>query len=488
MNLSEQRQRLIIRTALLSILFLILGIQLYHVDLAQYSLVTDRTFYKDVLFGFTDKAFTEGFDAYYLKKGLPFALINIVYSFLGIAKTEHSFLVLLFTINIVSLLLMIYFYFSISKRLKLNISAEIIGFVIVFYSVHILKAFVMCPVGSDYIGYMMSFLLFWLYLKRKTNTIVVLSFFCAFIDPLLMLIGILLSLFPQKEVFIYHNIMDISFWKRILLIFVRTFVVVSIIPFLILLTYFKAPSFSVNGLASLFSGDWYDHCYTNFTVLTLSVLSVMWVLYKMLQPLRIDIVNSLKDLISSFRIKDILCIAVLYICVFAITSLISNGEHAWDTPGLAKQAVMASVSFPFEIFEAQFRYHGFFVLLIIFFWSKLLPLYASKGYGYLGVICIGLVFIMYPEARYTIDVLPFYLFPVLVVIREYQFKKIALLGIVVFSLVYSRFWMPDSWDTRFWNGTAPYQYLDVYILFMVVAVICSMILYCGYKRSWFTIK
>ncbi|WP_159063545.1 hypothetical protein [Parabacteroides bouchesdurhonensis] len=478
-----QRERYWIRIGLFSVLFVIIAIQFMQIDLADYSLVGDRTFYRDVLYGFTDKAINEGFDAYYLKKGLPFALINITYTIFEIPKTDSSFLICLFVMNIVSLLLVVFLFFKISTLLKLSWQAEVIGFSIIFYSVHILKAFVLNPVGVDYLGYMVCIFLYWLYLKKKKWTIVFVSFIGAFVDPLIMLIGILLSLVPQKEFEVC--VKSLPKKKVLLLNVLKWILIISIIPVLILLTYFKAPSFSLNGLKSLFSGFWYDHNYTSFPVLLLSVLSLMIIIYRMLKPFYIDIIATVKDILYSFRKSDILVIVIMYLLVSLITNSISNGEHAWGVSGLAKQAAMAAVSMPFEVLEAQFRYHGLIVLYVIFCWRSLVEVYASNGYGYFGVICLGIMFMMYPEARYTIDILPYFLFPILIRINNYRIKKSVIVCFILLSILYSRFWYPYTWDNRFWQGVATYQYWNVYFLFMSIAIFFSVIIWLGYKRSWF---
>ncbi len=482
--IQKERERCWIRIGLFSVLFVIIAIQFMQIDLADYSLVGDRTFYRDVLYGFTDKAFNGGFDAYYLKKGLPFALINIVYTVFEIPKTDSSFLVCLFAMNVLSLLLMVLLFFKISTLLKLSWQAEVIGFSIIFYSVHILKAFVLNPVGVDYLGYMVCFLLYWLYLKKKKWTIVFISFIGAFVDPLIMLIGILLSLVPQKEFEIHVKYLPKK--KKLLLNLLKWMLVISIIPILILLTYFKAPSFSLDGLKSLFSGFWYDHNYTNFPVLLLSVLSLMIIIYRMLKPFYIDIIATIKDILYSFKKKDMLVIVLMYLLVALITNSISNGEHAWGVSGLAKQAAMAAVSMPFEVLEASFRFHGVIVLFIVCCWTTMLPLYAKRGYGYFGIICLGLVFIMYPEARWTVDILPFFMYPVLVLLSQYCIRRYVPYIFIIFSFLYSRFWIPDAWDNRYWTGASgQFQYWDVYFIYMGIALFCVAVIYWGYKRNWF---
>lgn len=470
---------------LCGLLFLILGIQVYNIDISEYSLCTDRTFYRDVLFTFIDKVFVTGFDSYYLNKIFPFAVINSIYELFDISKTDISFLYTLLVVNIGCIVASVYLFFLIVKKLKINESWVIIGFSMLFFNVHILGVFHIGFVGSDYWGYLMGFVLFWIWLSVPNMFVrffvVLLS---AYVAPLLVIVAICLFYFPDKPVELFSDNIE----KKSLLI-LRTFkvvAVVAIIPLILALLYLKTGTFNINQLESLYHRDWYSHFYLNPLFLLFSVASLIFVLYLMIKPIKLDICDFIRTFVSNFKTQNFLLIIFALFIILFLNRLMSNGESSWGILGLAKYTVTAVTALPFEILSFQFRYHGLLVILMILFYKKVLSEYAYLGYGYFFVILLGLVFVLPVQPRYIESIVPFFVFPLLKLMNQYQLKKWVPIVVSLISLLFSRFWLSDIENLKWIEGAGCFQYFDVYIVFLFIGSLFLFITYLGIRNNWFT--
>jgi len=184
---------------------------------------------------------------------------------------------------------------------------------------------------------------------------------------------------------------------------------------------------------------------TNPINIKLSAISILVALYYVYIIEKSVITNALiNGLINSASIKKIIFSAALFLVLKWISFYYSYySNYSWVPMSLAKYffyIMSQSIVNPGTFLVSHFFYFGPFIALLFFFRDDFLIELKEQGYGYQLIVAMFFLFALGSESRQLINMVPFFVFPLIKALDRYNFKKYFYGIMILLSLVLSRFW------------------------------------------------
>ena len=456
----------------------------------------DGVFYKEVALNFSDK-FINGYDTYRIQRLLPFALINTIFNLLCLEKNDANLMFAVQSMNFLVLLFGVVYYFKTVKLLKISIPAMIIGFSAFFLNYPILKMMGYYPYLTDTFALVIAIIQFYLFIKKKTIALIILSVIGAFCWPSLFVCGLLLALWPRTEIIVSKKL---NITESFVLKFCKV-IAVFFIPTTFLLLYIFKRKFLLERFG--------ETRYYNEFFLVVSLICISLYVFGLLKYFNLPIIENVKKLLFSFKIRNIIIFFILFTVVKSFVYLISNGSALVTFSDMLVGRILTPPTVdPFVFLVSNFMYYGFIVIIMIYLWDKLFPIYLKYGYSFFGIIVLGLIMSLNTESRHLLSFIPFLFFPVLTVISESQIKKINFSFSMFFmlsSIILSRFWYKinvpgiekafiDPFENhigsyvafpaqRYFMAQGPWMSHQMYLLFLVIFIISIIVLFLYFEKS-----
>lgn len=400
----------------------------------------DGLFYRDLVKNFP-AILAESFSSYKVTRILPFALCYSILKFFQIEVTDTIVLNTVWLIAFLLLTVAVFYYHKLAVFCNWSLSLKITGFILLFFQFGILKYYGYYPVLTDHFIFSISIITAYYFTTRNLPVLVVLGIIASFTWPSSLLIYCLLLINTTiKE----EQSIHFTKWQTRLFELVK--IGFAFIPPILFVYFIRRYNLWVG--RSFLHADWIFAIFKpyNFMVAVLSVAATGVYYYLIIKPVNLQfLVNFFKSFFQT-TLKQILSIIILVGCVVSIKYFLTRGNQEIPFPTIEdvfRELMFKPAVSPFNFLVYHFWFLGFLVLFVIHAYRSFFNETVKLGNGYVLLIFYALIFVTGAQSRQLINMLPFFLLPVLNIIKNrsvLQVKALILLGIL--ALVVSRFWFP----------------------------------------------
>ncbi|MGL4293006.1 MAG: hypothetical protein ACRCSQ_05485 [Bacteroidales bacterium] len=458
----------------------------------------DGVAYREMARSFSDDIMDDVYNGYNIQRIAPFALINMVYRVFGLPVDNDSLMIGVIVLQIMTLCMSVFVYYKISEVLKFNVATEIIGFSFLFFNYTCLKYVEYYPFLTDVFALFISLLLFLCFIKKNKTGMFLCSLIGAFVWPTLLGIGLCLTFLPA-------NPFDLNNRTKVLsrngVYFLRLIRIGAILITPVLLGAIYLLSRYVKGHASLRELYWSTD-YGTVWLLLLSLVSVSFFLYLFISTFRFDVKDLFEKIKTEMSWRIIGGIGFGFLLVKMVIWTYANDSEAWGISRMVLHTVLRSVTAPGVFLENHFVFFGLVPVFMILFWPSVLKEIGKYGMAYWLILAEFVFLLTNSESRYLIYLLPFFVFPLLLVLNRQMNMQRIVVPIFVFSLIKSMFWFKINVDgiedtflaadylsfpaQRYFMMHGPWQRHDMYVFFMLLAILVFII--CRYAVSNILVK
>ena len=110
----------------------------------------DGVFFREVAGSFLDTIEDESYNIVQIQRLLPFAMVNMVFSLFGFDHEYDSLMSGMLIFHFLMLIPGIYWFFSLTKKMRLRSSLTFLGFILLFVNFAILKETWYNPFSTDF--------------------------------------------------------------------------------------------------------------------------------------------------------------------------------------------------------------------------------------------------------------------------------------------------------------------------------------------------
>ena len=167
--------------------------------------IGNAVFYRDVARFFLDDMENAGYNLVQLTRILPFALLNLSFSTFHIVKDNQGLLNGMIIWQVIYLALAVYWYFRISKKLRLKVAQTTIGFILLFFNYAWLKSVWYQPFTPDLMAFALGMGQMNYFLRYEKFKLGMVSILGIFVSPLLLLSGLLMLFLPGEKLPVYEG-------------------------------------------------------------------------------------------------------------------------------------------------------------------------------------------------------------------------------------------------------------------------------------------
>jgi hypothetical protein len=482
---------IIIRLLLITSLFIIvvsntLGEKVYN-DGAGW----DGLFYRHVAYTFTNDIVDKQYNSYYIQRIAPFAILNIVFSVLSIAKTHYTLLIGMNVFNIVILLLGVYWFFKVVSHTKFTSSSEIIFFSLLFYTFPVLKLSGYYPFLTDPTALVLGIGQLRFYLEKKDFHLFLVSAFGAFVWPTSFLVGMILLLISRDSFDLFDGIF-VNETDSFLLDTCK--VIAPLIPVAFFVTLMVYCMLDGRDIKCVYSNAIMITSFSNPVMLTISLLCIYLYGYFVFKLINTSLVISVRNILKNTGWKRFLLFFIVWFSFHWLIKSLANSEHSFGISTLLFGLVLRPTTDPFVFLECHFVYFGLMIPLLILFWKDFLKWISSLGYAFSIVMGILFIFSFTTESRTFINLIPFLLYALLISMNKHNPTLSFALIVMFLNLLISRFWYRINTEDiveafskpgldylqfpaqRYFMNFGPWQSHEMYYLFMALLIACFFFL------------
>jgi hypothetical protein len=424
--------------------------------------------------GFLEHFDDEGYEAFLVQRILPFALLNMTFELFGFDMDPESFLHGILIFNFLALLLGIYWYLRIVKKLRSSAKMEVLGFVLMFGSFLVLKISWYEPFSPALFAYILGIGQVNYFIRYEKTKLFLVSLLGGFVWPTLFPVGMILIFMPNDKLVFKES--------------ERNFRVKYILPGLVLTA--AMALFAVLFPERVFEGanlfEWLISLIALFIVITLGV-----------NHSGIDWGKSLKLVQKKFKAERLTYLILSIGSYFLVIALLAVGKPSLSIKDFVFGILAYPVSKPLLFLISHFSFFGILIPLSIIFFSRISREAGKMGLGFSFLFILMMLFSLYGEAIWLAGFAPFMVLLILKGLRRYTLvaKDIWLIGFL--NLMLSRFWykinveglseslssQPNSFPAqRYFQHFGLTQSMPAYIIFLLVLVMMLLIIYYGKKR------
>ena len=453
----------------------------------------DGSFYCGIIMNFENLILSHGIDQYHMTRFLPFAIIHYLLRIFGVPITVQTAIVGVKFFNAFLIMLLIWYFFKLSRLLSWDTKTEIIAFSLVFFNFPILKYYGYSPITTDCAALVLSYIAIYYYLSHNFYGEILVGLLALMTWPVLAVISLALLLFPRDSV---KPIIKTDLFSVRISLFIRMFFL--FLPFFALIMNLYLNRLDISKIFISLRGE------TEPVVFVMSFLAVLFFYY-----------SSTKIFESNWQkiFELLLCRKTLFKIVFGLfgfcflyRSLTSFGGKSGYNFFLGEFLMMHwfSLTDVFIFLETPFMYLGIFPVLTIMCWKEIVSHVKDYGVGYFFVIALFLIMIMDIETRKLSAFIPFLLIPLIKCILSRNLKKWVVVTFPMLCLLTSLFWFeintPDilyAFDQspysyvyfpaqRYFMFFGPWQSHSVYLVTIIIEILLGSLIYVLYKRGMLT--
>jgi len=403
-------------------------------------------------------------------------ILSIPSSFYNIIKSFQIY-------NLLLLLLSTFLWCKIAAHFNLNLKFVWLGFVFWFLNFGIAELSFYYPVLTDATAICLGFFLLYAYLKDNLILKIIITFLGAFTWAGFVFLGILLIMFPVNvKLFVNETVTEHIKPKKRFLIFLLP------LPFLVEGVY-HFNRFLNNERIPYIETDIINH--TLYISVFLNYL-LMAYFFSVYIPNYLNLKTFpgfLKKVITSVKPLHAIISVALFLAIYAIQKKLSN-----DLPtdnSFSKMFYLISLYGATKPLVYVFSYVNYFGPAFIFFFlcmKKFTGILSEIGSGIYLFFLIPFLTIFATEARMNVYFLPFFVLPVILMLKDFNITGKLCLLLTFFSFLFSKIYipmynMPDSVPDKmtfhnqllyinfFTISNRPYYFLAVLITAVTAVII-----------------
>ncbi len=361
-------------------------------------------------------------DSYHFYRLMPcfivYLLLKLFHYDPNSVNVVHAFLAL----NTLLILLSALYYFVLCKHFKIKIQAEIIGFCGLFFNFAILKNSFYYPVLTDVFAFAFGFFVVGEFMRKRWLTIFFAFILGTFSYPLFFITSFVLLIKSKSSVVETMMLKIFSYAKWVIPI------IISLV-FIIYLTIGK----------QLITPNYYFELDKVWLIGGFPL--VLFYLYKIF-----DIKISFQENIfnKNSELKTIIGILVFVATYFLLNYLIKSftiPENDFTPSTFLWIIFQQAIAKPFSFLVSHFIYFGPIILLMIFYYKKIILEASEFGWQFLVYIFIYLLLGIGSESRQFMNAWPAFVLLLVMAINKIIFNKNLVTAFVIISLFQSHFWL-----------------------------------------------
>ena len=377
-----------------------------------------------------------GYSTYYVQRFLPFAVVNTMQLIFGFG---HASMYMYIAISIALFLGMVGF-FKTSSLLKLSTSVEMISFSLLFYNFAILKMCGYYPFLTDPFALVVGIWIFYFFYSDQKYLMLITAFIGAFIWQSVWLPTLVLFVLPDKGFNITKS--DEKLGSRITEYGKYGSIGIVLISVLYLLKiyykrYAKMGTVDFSSIVPYYLGS------TKCILFSLAIICMLYYVFWIVRPIHFNIFNLLKELWREMKWKDVIIAISLYVGLHVLIKFISDptADVPYNFIIAFRRIMWEPLTLPLKFSETHLLYYGLTIVLVILFQKEIYSVISNKN-SYGLIVAWIYIFIMgtQTESRFIINMLPFIVFTLAIVLNNHQVKKWVVTSIVTIQLLLSHLW------------------------------------------------
>lgn len=373
---------------------------------------------------------SHGINQYYMTRFLPWAVIHYLLVFLNVPITISSAVLCAKFLNFSLILLLLVYFYKLSKLLNWDMKSEILAFSFVFFNFPVLKYFGYYPMMCDCAAYILSYIGIFYFLSNRTKCLIVVIILSIMTWPILSAMLLVLLLLPRGEIKLECS--D-KFSRGMAMSFRYLFVS---FPFLYLLYILIRCDFdfmkALTSYTTLRGVNRYD-------ILIPALLMTSLFYYNATKVLKVN----WKRLFTTFSARN-MSLIVLGGAIFVLAYTMLNqlgGEHWFDYKNELRIILHYYPSDILFFLETPFLYLGLFFLFVLFFWRDINKFVCRNfGIGYFLLMLFSLIMILDVETRKLTSFYPLMLVPLICCLNGENIRKYIVFAVPIICLITSFFW------------------------------------------------
>ncbi|WP_373521493.1 hypothetical protein [Aquiflexum sp.] len=380
----------------------------------------DGLFFREVAVSFLDKIENESYNVVQIQRLLPFAMVNMIFSMFGFDHDYDSLMSGMLIFHFLMLIPGIYWYFSLTKKMRLRSSMTFLGFFLLFANFAILKETWYNPFATDFTALILGIGQVNYFVRHERQKLFLVSIVGGFVWPTLLLTGLILIFLPSDAMQLHEGPRPKSF-----------FPILASAIFLFLLI-----------LISAFTGRFANGQTWDIILHKLSLLSMVAFVFVFMIKNPIQWKQSWLLFRKKLKSPKVIRLVSILLAFVFIVFLLSGSNNNFNTEGLAQAYFGNMLRFPLDFLVGHLMYFGFLIPLSLVFFPRMLKEMAKLGMGFTVVCLILFVLVLHPESRLLMPLIPFLVFLLLKALRTYRILDKDLYVVGGLNLLLSAFWWP----------------------------------------------
>jgi len=386
-------------------------------------------------------------------------------------------------INIIAIIISIYYYEKICRLLRFDMYIKSVGIILAFFTFPVLKMSFYYPVLNDTAALATGFIMINQYLNKNIISLFIITIIGSFIFPTFFYIGFLLILFTGEAEFTTKE-----FKGKWMVYGISIGLVLLYIAWELYIFVYKTGTIERYNLSSN------SPIQKNLFPFSL-IICCLYLIYVTVIFLGNN--NNLRYILHSIQLKLLIYLIGLIFFIKTIQTIFaSNNLQSFSQIDYFFTTIRHSISNPFKFVVSHFVYYGLLIPLIILMFKPWVNSIKNLGIGYKLVVLFCLLLAINPESRQLINFFPFLIIPFLSSIPQMRKYKIILLFIFVTNLLLSRFWYPMNIKTPFYGAfnefpwqhyfmtQGPWMSTNMYYLQTVILIVTLIITYFFIRNSF----
>lgn len=443
---------------------------------------TDGFVYKTFVVSLNESFY---FDSFFIRRIFPSFLIRLVLDFMTLELSPVNIFYSFELLNLLCLFISSLFIKKIFIFFDVDLKKQLLGFILLFVSFALIKWPFYFPAMTDSVGFCLSILLLYFYLKDKPVGIVIVTLMLAFTWPMGYYQGIILLALPYKRLeFISHT----QKWNVIIK-------GGSVLFYLLVFTVVILMNGSDTNIAFV---PKIDQSLLAITVIFSSFL--FWGFSFLFMNAKLF---NIREFIASLKLGRLFLSVLVFVGVSFFISLLHLPESSvYKMSTILENPIVHSSVRPLLTHVSHFTFYGVAFCLMVIYWKRIANVISRNGWGLTIAIALNLyLFGIMPESRMLINLFPWIVIFLVVALKQVSFSNLFYAVVVTLGFAASRIWLVINYELdpvlgmlvdkngsldfpnqKFYMNMGPWMSEYAYYLQGIFMIVCFCVLFvCLFK-------
>ena len=377
-----------------------------------------------------------GYSTYYVQRFLPFAFVNVLQMTFGYEHTMSFMILTMFIATMIG----VWGFFKISDHIQLKIPIEAISFSFTFYHIGLLRCGY-SPYQTDPFALVIGIWFFYFFLKKQKWPMMAIAFIGAFIWQSVWPVACVLFALPWNTYNVTQSRKLNTVGEKateLIKLGVIAFPLISLAYLVKICIKYDIPLDHYADIIPYFFCEYT----TSILGLIISVIGFCAYWAYVLYPIHFDLFDAIRHLFKSVQIGYAIGALLLVGMMYGIVHFLGNTSI--DNPGATmstiRRILWEPLTFPLKFLECHMLSFGMVIIFFLIYYKQILQVVQNHSYGYLFCLIYILAFSTQTEVRFIINMLPFLVFAIAVVMNRIDFRKWVAPTIIIVQLILSHFW------------------------------------------------